>query len=105
HRGVHPAHRCGGSRGPRGARSRPSVPGVPREGGEAPARAAARLVRRHDLRGTELSPTSWPGLTARFLRADLVDDLEYRRNVPGFGNPFDGLARRAAAFLEDRHVQ
>src|SRR5207245_4636283 len=33
------------------------------------------------------------------------DDLEYRRSVPGFGNPFDGLARGDAAFLEDRQVE
>src|SRR3989475_10880112 len=58
-----------------------------------------------DLRATALSPTSWPGLTARFLRADLVDDLEYRRNVPGFGNPFDEVSRGDGAFLEDRQVE
>src|SRR5947208_10347854 len=58
-----------------------------------------------DLRATELSPTSWPGLTARFLRADLVDDLEYRRSVPGFGNPFDRVARGDGAFFEDRQVE
>src|SRR2546426_603760 len=41
----------------------------------------------------------------RFLDARLVDDLEYRRSVPGFGNPFDGVARGDAAFLEDREVE
>src|SRR5438445_1122058 len=58
-----------------------------------------------DLRATELSPTSWPGLAARFLRADLVDDLEYRRNVPGFGNPFDRVTRGDGAFFEDRQIE
>src|SRR5437016_12283612 len=58
-----------------------------------------------DLRATELSPTSWPGLAARFLRADLVDDLEYRRSVPGFGNPFDRVTRGDGAFFEDRQIE
>src|SRR2546430_10643487 len=58
-----------------------------------------------DLRATELSPTSWPGLTARFLRADLVDDLEYRRSVPGFGNPFDRVTRGDGAFFEDCQIE
>src|SRR5438309_1044637 len=75
------------------------------KGGVAPARAAARLVRRHDLRGTELSPTSWPGLTARFLRADLVDELEYRWSFHGFGNPFDRVTRGDGAFFEDRQIE
>src|SRR2546422_462374 len=58
-----------------------------------------------DLRATELSPTSWPGLAARFLRADLVDDLEYRWSFPGFGNPFDRVTRGDGAFFEDRQIE
>src|SRR5437899_4247428 len=58
-----------------------------------------------DLRATELSPTSWPGLAARFLRSDLVDDLEYRWSFRGFGNPFDRVSRGDGAFLEDRQVE
>src|SRR2546427_7660287 len=58
-----------------------------------------------DLRAAELSPTSWPGLAARFLRADLVDDLEYRRSVPGLGNPFDRVPRGDGAFLEDCQIE
>src|SRR5207249_3328545 len=64
-----------------------------------------RLVRRHDLRAPELSPMSWPGLTARLLRADLVDDLEYCRGVRGFGNPFDRVSRGDGAFFADRQVE
>src|SRR3989449_9764240 len=58
-----------------------------------------------DLRAAELSPTSWPGLAARFLSADLVDDLEYRRSVPGFGNPFDRVTRGDGAFFEDCQIE
>src|SRR3989442_4938644 len=69
----------------------------------SPSRPSSGSATRSSSDGVESE--GWPGLTARFLRADLVDDLEYRRSVLRFGNPFDRVSRGDGAFLEDRQVK